>query len=85
MGGEATMPGGMGGMMARMMGFLGDTILVNDRPDASIEVATHPYRLRILNGSNSRIYKLAWHDGRIAHRDRHRWRGCWSGRCTRTT
>lgn len=64
MGGEATMPGGMGGMMARMMGFLGDTILVNGRPDASIEVATHPYRLRILNGSNSRIYKLAWHDGR---------------------
>jgi FtsP/CotA-like multicopper oxidase with cupredoxin domain len=42
MGGEATMPGGMGGMMARMMGFLGDTILVNGRPDASIEVATHP-------------------------------------------
>lgn len=60
----AMMSGGMGGMMARMMGFLGDTILVNGRPDASIEVATHPYRLRILNGSNSRIYKLAWQDGR---------------------
>ncbi len=64
MGGGAMMPGGMGGMVTRMMGFLGDTILVNGRPDASIEVATHPYRLRILNGSNSRIYKLAWHDGR---------------------
>ncbi len=60
----AMMSGGMGDMMTRMMGFLGDTILVNGRPDASIEVATHPYRLRILNGSNSRIYKLAWQDGR---------------------
>ncbi len=59
----AMMPGGMGGM-GGMMGFLGDTILVNGRPDASIEVTTHPYRLRILNGSNSRIYKLAWQDGR---------------------
>ncbi|MBZ0225114.1 MAG: multicopper oxidase domain-containing protein, partial [Comamonas sp.] len=67
MGGGAMMSGGMGGlggMMTRMMGFLGDTILVNGRPDASIEVSTHPYRLRILNGSNSRIYKLAWQDGR---------------------
>lgn len=64
MGRGAMMSGGMGGMMTRMMGFLGDTILVNGRPDASIEVATHPYRLRILNGSNSCIYKLAWQDGR---------------------
>src|SRR5699024_8984672 len=64
MGGQGMMSGGMGNMMTRMMGFFGDTILVNGRPDASLEVATHPYRLRILNGSNSRIYKLAWQDGR---------------------
>lgn len=56
--------GGMGSMMTRMRGFLGDRVLVNGRPDAVREVATRPYRLRILNGSNSRIYKLAWSDGR---------------------
>lgn len=64
MGGQGMMSGGMGGMMTRMMGFLGDTILINGRANASLEVTTHPYRLRILNGSNSRIYKLAWQDGR---------------------
>ena len=53
----------MGGMMARMQGFLGDQILVNGRPDFSLSVATRAYRLRLLNGSNSRIYKLAWNDG----------------------
>lgn len=56
--------GGMGSMMTRMRGFLGDRVLVNGQPDAVREVATRPYRLRILNGSNSRIYKLAWSDGR---------------------
>ena len=55
--------GGMGGMMDRMMGFLGDRILVNGRPDFVLPVATRAYRLRLLNGSNSRIYKLAWQDG----------------------
>ncbi|MBO9471685.1 multicopper oxidase family protein [Endozoicomonas sp. G2_2] len=55
---------GMGTMMTRMRGFLGDRILVNGQPDSAREVATRPYRLRILNGSNSRIYKLAWSDGR---------------------
>jgi len=52
-----------GGMMDRMMGFLGDQILVNGKPDFTLDVATRPYRLRLLNGSNSRIYKLAWDDG----------------------
>lgn len=64
MGRGGMMSGGMGGMMQRMMGFFGDTIVVNGRAGSSLEVATHPYRLRILNGSNSRIYKLAWQDGR---------------------
>ncbi len=50
------------GPMDRMMGFLGDTILVNGKPDYTLNVATRPYRFRILNGSNSRIYKLAWSD-----------------------
>ncbi len=51
------------GMMDQMMGFLGDRILVNGQPDFILPVATRPYRLRILNGSNSRIYKLGWSDG----------------------
>lgn len=55
--------GMMGGPMERLMGFLGDVILVNGRPDATLEVAARPYRLRVLNGSNARIYKLAWSDG----------------------
>jgi FtsP/CotA-like multicopper oxidase with cupredoxin domain len=50
------------GRMDRMMGFLGDTILVNGKPDFILSAETRPYRLRLLNGSNSRIYKLAWND-----------------------
>jgi len=52
-----------GGMMDRMMGFLGDELLINGMPDLTLPVAARPYRLRFLNGSNSRIYKLAWDDG----------------------
>ncbi|TAN04984.1 MAG: multicopper oxidase family protein [Rhodanobacteraceae bacterium] len=62
--GGGMMRGGMGNMMTRMMGFFGDTIFVNGRPDATLEVAAHAYRLRVLNASNARTYKLAWHDGR---------------------
>jgi FtsP/CotA-like multicopper oxidase with cupredoxin domain len=61
--GGGMMQGGMEGMMAQMMGVLGDRILVNGRPDHALSVATRAYRLRLLNGSNSRIYKLAWSDG----------------------
>ena len=50
-------------MMQRMRGFLGDRILINGRPDFVLPVASRAYRLRLLNGSNSRIYKLAWDDG----------------------
>lgn len=52
-----------GGMMDQMMGFLGQDILVNGQPNFALPVATRTYRLRLLNGSNSRIYKLAWEDG----------------------
>ncbi|WP_417251938.1 multicopper oxidase family protein [Castellaniella sp.] len=64
MGGQGMMSGGMSGMMTRMMGFFGDTILVNGKPDATLKVATHAYRLRVLNASNARTYKLGWEDGR---------------------
>lgn len=51
------------GVMDRMTGFLGDTILVNGKPKTLLEIKASAYRLRLLNGSNSRIYKLAWEDG----------------------
>jgi FtsP/CotA-like multicopper oxidase with cupredoxin domain len=50
-------------MNAQMMGFLGERILVNGAPDLTLDLATRAYRLRLLNGSNSRIYKLAWDTG----------------------
>ncbi|MCB0112578.1 MAG: multicopper oxidase domain-containing protein, partial [Caldilineaceae bacterium] len=50
------------GQMDRMNGMLGDLILVNGQPDFALDVAAQPYRLRLLNGSNARIYKLAWSD-----------------------
>lgn len=54
---------GMMNHMERMMGFLGEKIMINGKPDFVLPVATRAYRLRLLNGSNSRIYKLAWRHG----------------------
>ncbi len=48
--------------MDRMTGFLGEQIVVNGKKDFSLDLDTKTYRLRLLNGSNSRIYKLAWSD-----------------------
>ena len=52
-----------GGMMEHAQGFLGDRVLVNGMERPSLALATRAYRLRLLNGSNARIYKLAWSDG----------------------
>ncbi len=52
-----------GGMHRDMFGFYGDVVLVNGRPNYRLEVASRAYRLRLLNASNARIYKLAWDDG----------------------
>lgn len=52
-----------GGMHMDMMGFQGERILVNGLPDFHLDVASRAYRLRVMNGSNARIYKLAWDDG----------------------
>jgi len=49
--------------MQKMMGFHGDRILVNGKPDFELQVESRAYRLRVANASNSRIYKLAWDDG----------------------
>ncbi len=50
-------------MHDRMAGFYGDRVLVNGKPDFKIDVASRAYRLRVLNGSTARIYKLGWDDG----------------------
>lgn len=54
--------GGMAAMMQSMNGWLGDQVLVNGRVSPTLDVDRRTYRLRILNGSNARIYKLAWGD-----------------------
>jgi FtsP/CotA-like multicopper oxidase with cupredoxin domain len=51
-------------MNERMFGFFGNDILVNGQHEATLPVATRPYRLRLLNGSNARIYKLGFDDNR---------------------
>jgi FtsP/CotA-like multicopper oxidase with cupredoxin domain len=43
-----------------MWGYLGRSILVNGKPNAAITLEPRAYRLRILNGSNARTYKLGW-------------------------
>ena len=43
-----------------MDGFFGNRILVNGKPDSQLTVDRGQYRFRCINGSNSRIYKLAW-------------------------
>lgn len=46
-----------------MAGKFGNDIVVNGRPNYVHRCATRVYRLRFLNGSNARIYKLSWSDG----------------------
>ncbi len=50
-------------MHNKMTGFTGDKILVNGFPNFHLDVASRAYRFRVMNGSTSRIYKLAWDDG----------------------
>ena len=49
-------------MMDRMLGYLGDVPLVNGTPEAFFEVQKTLYRFRLLNGSNARVYKIAFSD-----------------------
>ena len=46
-----------------MWGYLGDRILVNGKPNTVFSLEPRAYRLRLLNGSNARTYKLAWSNG----------------------
>jgi FtsP/CotA-like multicopper oxidase with cupredoxin domain len=43
-----------------LWGYLGSRILVNGKPNATTALEPRAYRLRVLNGSNARTYKLAW-------------------------
>jgi FtsP/CotA-like multicopper oxidase with cupredoxin domain len=49
-----------GSMMEMMNGFLGDQVMVSGRPQPTTEVDAAWHRVRLLNASNARIYKLAW-------------------------
>ena len=46
-----------------MWGYLGSRILVNGKPNTVFSLEPRAYRLRVLNGSNARTYKLAWSNG----------------------
>jgi suppressor of ftsI/bilirubin oxidase len=50
--------------MERMMGYLGDIVLVNLTPNPYLEIGPRFYRFRCLNGSNARVYKLAFMRGK---------------------
>lgn len=55
------------GMMTAMQGRRGDTLLVNGTPDAIARVPARRVRLRLVNGSNARIYSLSFDDQRPFH------------------
>lgn len=54
-------------MRDRMMGFLGDWMVVNGQVDGVATVPRGVVRLRLLNASNARIYRLAMQSGREMH------------------
>ncbi len=54
-------------MFERMHGFQGDRIVVNGAPNPRAGVPRSIVRLRLLNGSNARIYHLRFNDGRPMH------------------
>lgn len=62
--GRLVMPAGM---MTAMQGRRGDTILVNGAPNPLAAVPNRLVRLRLVNGSNARIYDLSFSDGRGFH------------------
>ena len=51
-------------MHQRMMGYKGDTFISNGVIDPYVEVPDKEVRFRLLNGSNSTVYELAFSDGR---------------------
>ncbi len=45
-----------------MQGYLGDVPIINGTPDPYLDVHTTLYRFRIVNGSNARVFNLAFSD-----------------------
>lgn len=45
----------------------GDSVLVNGTPHAYVDCPAQVVRLRLLNGSNARVYQLGFDDGRTFH------------------
>ena len=56
-----------GGMMTLMQGRRGNTLLVNGTVNAVARVPGRLVRLRLVNGSNARIFDLSFSDGRAFH------------------
>ena len=54
-------------MMSRMHGFTGETIMVNGQVGSVATVPKSIVRLRLVNGSNARIYRLSFSDGQPMH------------------
>jgi len=52
-------------MFEHMWGYLGNQILVNGIPDAWLSVDQGVWRLRVLNGSNARVMRVGFADGRL--------------------
>jgi len=50
-----------------MTGYLGDLALVNGTPEAWLSVDQGQYRFRLLNGSNARVFKIAFSDAHRFH------------------
>jgi blue copper oxidase len=50
-------------MMDRMMGFMGERVLVNATLDYTKQVERNAYRIRLLNGSNATAYRLSLNNG----------------------
>lgn len=48
----------------KLMGHFGDIILINLTPNPTLEIGPRFYRFRCLNGSNARIYRLAFMRGK---------------------
>lgn len=48
-------------------GYLGNEVFVNGTPNAYLDVKVAMYRLRLLNGSNARVYRIAFQDSRSFH------------------
>lgn len=61
--GMGGMGGGMDAMMQTVNGWLGDRLLVTGRHRPTTHVDRAAYRVRLLNGSNARIYLVGLSDG----------------------